>query len=102
MGEPRDPAADAAEADQAERAAAELRDIGGGPSAGVGAGVQRAGVMGQFEHQRDGVLGHRVVAVVDGVADRDAEPARGVEVDEADGAGATERDATHVGGDALQ
>ena len=102
VGESGHAAPNAAEADDAERPAGQFRDVRAGPAALMGAGVELADAMGVFEHEGDGVLGHRVVPIMHGVADGDAEAAGRLQVDEADGAGAAERDATYAGRDAFQ
>ena len=102
VGEPGNATADASKTDDAEGPAGQFRDVRAGPAALMGAGVELADAMGVLEHEGDGVLGHRVVPIMHGVADGDAEAAGRIQVDEADGAGAAERDATYTPGNPLQ
>lgn len=98
----RDAAADAPETDQSQRATAQLGDVGCRPPARVGARVECAHMMRQFEHHGDGMFGDRVIAVMDGVAHGDAVPSRRIEIDEAHRPRAAEGDAAHARRDARQ
>ena len=89
---PRDLGGDAAEADQAERLAAELRALGAQPLAVAHAAVHRREAARGGEQQADRALGDRGVAVALDDVDRDADPGERLRVHVAARAGAEEDD----------
>ena len=92
LGQARHLAADAAEADQPERLASQLRALHHLPTAVAQDLVHDGDVAGGGEDETHGMLGHCGVAITLDGRDLDAEPVCGGKIDEAAGAGAEEDD----------